>query len=120
MNILIVEDEFIIALRMKMEFSKMGYTIIDTTARGEDAVEIVRLKTPDIVLMDINLQGEMDGIEAAAQIHSFSTTSIIFVTGYPDKKLKLRAEKLKPAGYFIKPVNIYTIASVINSVGGQP
>ena len=115
-SILIVEDEFIIALRMKMELSKMGFIICDTIAKGENAVDFVKIKNPDIVLMDINLQGEMDGIEAAEKILSFSTSAIIFVTGYPDEELRLRAEKLIPAGYFIKPVNIDKIVSVINSV----
>lgn len=115
-SILIVEDEYLIALRMKKELESRGYTICNTTAKGEAAVEIVRAKHPNIVLMDINLQGEMNGIEAADKILSFSKTSIIFVTGYHVNELRLRAGILKPAGYFIKPVNITEITSTINSI----
>ena len=115
-SILIVEDEFFIALNMQIELEKIGYRICDITAKGEEAIEIVRLENPDIVLMDINLAGKMDGIEAAREILSFSAASIIFITGYANEELRTRAEELNPAGYFIKPANIRDIDSVINSV----
>jgi DNA-binding NarL/FixJ family response regulator len=67
--------------------------------------------------MDIRLMGEMDGIEAARQISAFSTAQIIFITGYSDPGLKERALALNPAGYLIKPVELYEIEAVLHSVG---
>ena len=115
-RVLIVEDEFLIALHMETSLMELGHTVCGTTSSGEDAVRLAREEEPDVVIIDINLQGEMDGIETAGRIRSFSTTAVIFVTGYSDRDLKSRAEEMKPLAYFIKPVSVDQIISAFNKV----
>jgi two-component system, response regulator PdtaR len=103
-RVVVVEDEAITAMLMKINLHGMGMTVVDTCATGEDAVRVVLETTPDIVLMDINLAGEIDGIEAARRIGDEASTPIIFVTGYSDKEHHDRARELNPAGFLVKPV----------------
>jgi two-component system, response regulator PdtaR len=84
-------------------------------ASGEEAVEIAALEKPDVVLMDINLKGELNGIQAAEQIVVKYNVPIIFMTGYSDEELRKQAEKLNPLGYFLKPVNMNEIFYTIDN-----
>ena len=114
-KILIVEDEAIIAMRLQMELNNAGYEVCQMVASGKDAIKSVEDEKPDMVLMDIRLAGEMDGIEAAQEILSRYETSIIFMTGYTDEDVMERAKKLEPTAYLIKPVRVYDIDSIIDS-----
>lgn len=114
-KILIVEDEAIVAMRLRMELNNSGYEVCKPVATGKNAIKSVENEKPDMVLMDIRLAGEMDGIEAAQEILSRYETSIVFMTGYTDEDLMERAKKLKPTAYLIKPVGVYEIESVIDS-----
>lgn len=81
-RILIVEDESIVQLDLQHRLQRMGYTVVGTASRGEDAVaKAVELK-PDLVLMDVRLDGSMDGIEAARRIRAEQATPIVYVTAY--------------------------------------
>ena len=115
-NILVVEDEALNAMYLKMILTRAGYTIQNIVATGEDAVSKAVSGKPDIVLMDIRLAGEMDGIEAAQIIKGKSSVPIIFMTGYPDREHMERAKRVSPAGYFIKPITSGDLVSAINSV----
>ncbi len=101
-RILIVEDENITALDIRTKLEDYGYEIIGTVATGEKAVEVAREDTPDLVLMDIVLKGNMDGIEAAGSIRNMGA-SVIFITGYVDRDILERARQVRPAGYIVKP-----------------
>lgn len=114
-KILIVEDEAIIAMRLQMELNNAGYEVCQMVASGKDAIKSVEDEKPDMVLMDIRLAGEMDGIEAAQEILSRYETSIVFMTGYTDEDVMERAKKLEPTAYLIKPVRVYDIDSIIDS-----
>ncbi len=114
-KILIVEDEAIIAMRLQMELNNAGYEVCQMVATGVDAIKSVEDEKPDMVLMDIRLAGEMDGIEAAQEILSRYETSIVFMTGYTDEDVMERAQKLEPTAYLIKPVRVYDIDSIIDS-----
>jgi PAS domain S-box-containing protein len=102
-RILIVEDESIVAEDIQRSLENMGYSILSIVSSGEEAIEKVKENEPDLVLMDIMLDGEMDGIEAADMIHSFSNIPIIFLTAYSDEKILERAKITEPFGYIIKP-----------------
>ena len=104
------------AIHLQMRLNNLGYEVCQPVATGEYAIKSVEKEKPDIVLMDIRLAGEMDGIEAAQEIHSCYGTSIIFMTGYQDEDLMERAQKLKPVAYLIKPVEIYEIESAIDNL----
>ena len=112
-KIMIVEDEFILAMSMKSDLSGMGYEICELVNSGEDAIKNAEQERPDVVLMDIILEGKMNGIEAAKVIHSSYGIPIIFVTGCEDEGTKILAEDIGPLAYFIKPVEAEDLRLVI-------
>jgi len=102
-KILVVEDEAIVAESIKIKLKKMGYSVISTASSGDEAVRKTGEYLPDLVLMDIVLQGEMDGIEAAKQIHTNFKIPVLYLTAYSDDKTLVRAKITEPFGYIIKP-----------------
>lgn len=114
-KVLIAEDEALIALIAQKRLSKTGYEVCGLVTSGEEAIEHAKTENPDVVLMDIRLAGEMDGVEAARQIGLFSKAMIIFTTGYSDASIKSRAKELNPAGYLIKPVNMQDVENIIQA-----
>ena len=118
-RILVVEDEVMIAMCLELELTRAGYEVCQRVAKGEEAVCLAQHESPDCILMDIRLAGEIDGIEAAEQIQAFSSIPIIFMTGYPDKTVEERANVLNPLGFFVKPVRILTLKPLIDSIEGD-
>lgn len=102
-RILIVEDEQVTAMDIADILRNMGHEITDTISTGEKAIESVRENKPDIVIMDINLKGEMDGIEAAEHIRSQDRIPVVFLTAYYDETTVERAKKSEPCAYLSKP-----------------
>ena len=102
-TILIVEDERIVGLDIKTSLEIMGYNVLDMVSNGKDAIERARNLKPDIILMDIGLQGDMNGIEAAKVIKSIYNVPIIFATAYEDSKTYNEALEIHPDGYIVKP-----------------
>ncbi|MDH5721336.1 MAG: response regulator [Spirochaetia bacterium] len=103
-KILIVEDEFIIAERMKMTLEKNGYIILDCVPYAEEAVEKAKELLPDIILMDIKLEGEMNGVEAANVIISRFGIPVIFLSAYLEYAYLEKVNLKQPYGYLAKPV----------------
>jgi len=104
-TILIVEDDGILAIHLKKTLSGFGYTSFASVATGEEAVEIVKNGIPDLILMDIELAGEINGIDTAEIIRSFSDVPVVFLTGYSQEHLIQQAKFTAPAAYLIKPVH---------------
>ena len=102
-NILVVEDEKIVALDIKNRLIDFGYNVPAIVSSGEDAVEKAGDLLPDLILMDIMLKGDMDGIEAAEQIHELYDIPIVYLTAYADEKTLERAKVTEPFGYILKP-----------------
>jgi len=102
-QILVVEDEAIVGMDIQRRLINLGYIVPVVVSSGEEAITEVRENNPDLVLMDINLYGEMDGIEATSKIHSFSDIPIIYLTAYTDEKTLERAKITEPYAYIIKP-----------------
>ena len=115
-KILIVEDESLVALYLQKSLQQEGYEVGMLATRGEEAVESAQRENPDVILMDIRLEGDVDGIEAARRISEFSPAKIIFNTSYKDPETKERAMALNPAAFLIKPVKIPDIQSVIRQI----
>lgn len=115
-KVLIVEDEYLIAKQIQKLLGEMGYDTCKPVATGEAALESVKLDRPDIVLMDLSLEGKKNGIETARAINSSGMTPIMFMTGYADRRLTEKMERLKPIACFVKPLNIAEIARAIDSV----
>lgn len=102
-SILVVEDELIVALEIKKTLLKLGYTVAGTEKDGLSAVETAGRTLPDLILMDIRLKGEMDGIEAAQRIRSLYRIPVIFLTAHSDEDTLSRALNTHPCGYLVKP-----------------
>jgi len=102
-RILVVEDEMVISMEIAATLKRFGYGIAGQVMTGEEAILLAREKQPDLILMDIRLSGEMDGIEAAARIADISPIPIIFLTAHSDERTLDRAIAVDPSGYLIKP-----------------
>lgn len=102
-KILVVEDEVIVAEDIGFRLKKLGYIVTATVASGEEAIEKVAENRPDLVLMDIVLKGDMDGVTAAEKIRNRVDIPIVFLTAYADDQTLQRAKLTNPFGYIIKP-----------------
>lgn len=102
-QILIVEDEEIVAVDLKIILERLGYTIPAVVASGEEALNKIEEFKPDLVLMDIVLQGDMDGIEAADRIHSRFNIPVVYASTFIDEKRIKAVKKTEAFGYILKP-----------------
>lgn len=102
-KILIVEDEALVALDLSHQLHDLGYQVCGTADNGLDAIALAGLHRPDLVLMDIVLKGEMDGVTAAQHIGNGGQIPVIFLTAYSDKATVERAAQSAPYGYLTKP-----------------
>lgn len=102
-KVLVVEDENIVALEIKGRLKKLGYIVPGVASTGEDAINKAEALSPDLVLMDIMLKGEIDGIEAARYIREKMDIPIIYLTAYADEQTLERAKSTAPYGYILKP-----------------
>ena len=102
-KILVVEDESIVAMDIKHRAESLGYTVTGITPSGEEAIQKVSEELPDLVLMDIVLKGEMDGVEAAQRIRDSYDIPVVYLTAYSDERTLKRAKVTEPFGYIIKP-----------------
>jgi len=102
-SFLIVEDEFVVAENLRREIVSMEYEVAGMASSGREAIELARLKKPDLVLMDIKLIGEMDGIETAIQLRQNWDIPVLFLTAFSDDNILERAKLAEPLGYLVKP-----------------
>jgi len=112
-SILVVEDEFIVSAEIEERLIAMVFHITGSADTGEQAIELVRQGHPDLVLMDIRLKGEMDGITAAATIRHQFHLPIIFLTAYSEDSTLERAKLVEPYGYILKPFDDRELKSTI-------
>jgi len=101
-RVIVAEDESIIAEDIRRRLNSLGYDVVSVVSSGEKAIRDAETLCPDLVLMDIVLNGKMDGIEAAERIHTFDIP-VIFLTAYADQKTFERAKLSEPYGYIVKP-----------------
>jgi CheY-like chemotaxis protein len=112
-KILIVEDEAIVGLDIQTHLIRLGYDVAGICVTGEDALRrVVELK-PDLVLMDIMLQGGSSGIDAASQIRTRYNIPIVFLTAYSDEATIAQAKLAEPYGYLPKPFDTRTLGTTI-------
>ncbi|MBW4560635.1 MAG: response regulator [Mojavia pulchra JT2-VF2] len=105
-RVLVVEDEIIVARTIASQLNQLGYIVTGTASSGQVAIAKASDTQPDIVLMDIILKGEMDGIAAASYIREHLGIPIIFLTAYGDNNTLERAKITQPFGYIVKPFTI--------------
>nr|WP_320011784.1 response regulator [uncultured Desulfobulbus sp.] len=112
-SLLIVEDDGILAAHLQTTLDRLGHTILGPVATGEEAILLAQEHSPDLVLMDIELAGEQNGIEAAKEINRCSDIPILFLTGFSQESLLEQAKDAAPYGYLIKPVAERELAAAI-------
>ncbi|OZH56156.1 hypothetical protein AFK68_00020, partial [Hydrocoleum sp. CS-953] len=112
-KILVVEDELIAAENIARNLKKLGYEVIGIVDSGEEAIQAATENHPNLVLMDIMLQGDLDGIEAAGHIRSELKIPVIYMTAYADDDTLGRAKLTEPYGYLVKPFKPQALRTTI-------
>jgi two-component system, response regulator PdtaR len=102
-GVFIVEDQTLLALDLRSRLESLNYTVVGTADNGKDAVDMIGELKPDIILMDIVLKGDLNGIETAQHIKDLYNIPFIYLTAYYDDKILDMAAKTQPDGYITKP-----------------
>lgn len=105
-NVLIVEDDMIIAMVLERMVTKLGHTVLDKVISGHKAIEKTLDEHPDLILMDIQLNDDIDGIEAMNKIRQSSSVPVIYITGNSDEYNLKRARETDFIDYLIKPIQM--------------
>lgn len=112
-RVLVVEDELVVARDIAQQLLAMGYTPVGTTHLGEHAITLAAELQPDLVLMDIQLAGAMDGIEAAHEIRTRLAVPVIYLTAFAADDVLARAKITEPYGYILKPFSERELSTVL-------
>ena len=112
-SILIVEDEVIVAENLSRKLQNLGYTVAGIAVTGNEAIDMASAFRPQLVLMDIKLQGKLDGIETVAEIKKHHDIPVIYLTAHSDRNTLARAKISKPNGYILKPFDERDLAAQI-------
>lgn len=112
-SILIVEDEMIVARDLQIRLTQMGYNVPHITGSGEEAIGLARASSPDLMLVDIQLKGDMDGVETARRIKAHAETPVVYLTAHSDPATLDRAKETEPYGYLIKPFKAEELRTTI-------
>jgi two-component system cell cycle sensor histidine kinase/response regulator CckA len=109
-RVMIVEDEALIALDLDRRLARLGYDVVGIADNHDDAVRLFAQTRPDIVLMDIFIQGDADGIQTAADVQGIADVPVVFLTAYADDDTTERASTVSPYGYLLKPFDERSLA----------
>ncbi|MCK5148232.1 response regulator [bacterium] len=112
-NIIVVEDESIVAMEIVKTLSRMGYNVLDSVSTGEEAISLLEKKIPDLMLLDIRLAGKMDGIQVAMHLRENFSIPFLFMTANADEDTIQRVKITAPYGYLVKPINFKEMHSTI-------
>jgi len=112
-KILVVEDEVAVALELEEGLTHEGYEVAGMARSGKEAVDMARRFRPDLVLMDIVMPGDMDGIDASRKIRQELEIPVVFLTGHSQEELIDRAKSAEPYGYILKPLHKRQIRATI-------
>lgn len=118
-RVMIVEDEAITAMATGAMLKRLGHVVAASVASGEAALEAFRRQNPDLILMDVRLDGEMDGIETARAIRKDSDVPVVFVTAYVDDHTRRRAAETSPFAFMAKPLDEYELDALLGRLCGM-
>lgn len=112
-TVMIVEDDLILNLLYESYLEKLGYDAEGELVYGKTAIEVAKRIKPSLILMDISLEGEMDGIDAMHKIREFSDVPVIYITGNSDTYHKNRAKETGYLDYLVKPIEFSDLKEAI-------
>src|SRR5258707_15343306 len=104
-RILVVEDDRVVARDIQHQLTRIGHTVVGVTPSGEDAVRLALESHPDLVLMDIRLEGALDGVDAAQQIRNRCQVPVVYLTASADHETLRRGRATEPLCYLAKPLS---------------
>jgi len=113
-NVFIVEDDMLLSLVEERLLMKLGYNVTGKAVSGEEAVPKIKSVKPDVILMDISLSGEMDGIDTMTEIRNFSSVPVIYLSGNSDQLNLERAKKTSYVEYLVKPITEQDLVTPLN------
>lgn len=116
MNVLIVEDDRLISLMLTKMVNKMGHQIAGVYAKGEEAISSLNGSNVDLILMDIMLEGDIDGIQTMHRIQESRKIPVIYITGNSDESTRERAAETNYLAYLVKPITFTQLKSVVGKV----
>ncbi|HVP96959.1 response regulator [Methanoregula sp.] len=119
-RVLIVEDDLVVRQLLEWRLGTMGYTVCGKATTAEDAFSEVKTRQPDVVLMDIHLNGRMDGIDAAHAIKKMHNIPVIFITAHFADDELARVKAIRPDGYILKPFNDTDLRVALELACGVP
>ena len=114
-SVLVVEDEALIALDLACSIESLGYKVLGPASNGEDARRIAQREPPDLLLMDISIQGKADGIDTARAITEEIPAKVVFLTAHSDPATRRRAEAVRPAAFMTKPCTARQMQAILES-----
>jgi CheY-like chemotaxis protein len=114
-QILIVEDEAILAMNEQKLLQRMGYQVCGVTNNGKTAVEIARSRAPDLILMDIRIRGPIDGIQTAGRIRRFSDVPVLYTSAYSDEDTLIRLRNTPFSRHLFKPYQVEDLQEAIEA-----
>jgi signal transduction histidine kinase len=115
-RVMVVEDERIVALNLERRLTKLGYEISSLATSGSQALQAIERDKPDVVLMDVNIEGEIDGIETASRIPNAYNIPVIYLTAYSEEATLQRARGTRPYGFLLKPISERELHATIQMV----
>jgi CheY-like chemotaxis protein len=121
-EIVLVEDRSLVGRDIKNKLEGFGYTVTDFVDSGEKTLEAVRSNHPDLILMDVNIKGEMDGVETVNKIFETHDVSVIYMTAYSEERIIDRMKQTEAEGYLLKPIqerDLETMLQVIIDDGDR-
>lgn len=115
-KILIVEDDPILSLVQTKFIQKMGFEVVSSVSNGDDAIQAVKEFSPDIIVMDMRIEGKLDGIQTMQEIQKFSEVPVIYLTGNSEMAMLERSRETNMKGFLVKPVNYAELEELIRAV----
>ena len=113
-RVMIVEDEAITAMATGAMLKRLGHKVLAAVGSGQEAINAFRRQRPDLVLMDIRLDGDLDGIETAKLLRRDSDVPVVFVSAFVDDSTRNRAAEAKPFDFLLKPLDEYDLQALLD------
>ncbi len=115
-KVLIVEDDMILSMVNRKYVELLGHKVVNAVRTGKEAIDSVKIYTPDLVLMDIRIEGDIDGIEAMEEIRKFSNVPVVYLTGNSEPITKSRAEATNMLAFCIKPISMEDLKVILQKI----